>query len=174
MCTKSCYVSAPFKITLNKNDLLIADYLSDAKYSKMGTTEEFPKMEFDIMRFRLYEVNFDLTSLHHFRYSKTYSRTFWGVLIIIICGLKIGLIVCKSQYVKFLFMNLLHNPAAWLFNMWQIIGNSLKCVLVNSLVNNFSPVNQGLGIMGWHGTTEESGMTGMTQGWSKAIPKGLG
>ena len=60
-------------------------------------------MEFDIMRFRLYEVNFDLTGLYHFRYSKTYSRTFWGVLMINICGLKISLIMSKSQYVKFLF-----------------------------------------------------------------------
>ena len=39
------------------------------------------------------------------------------------CDLKIDLIKFKSPYVKFIFMNLMHSEAAWLFVFWHIIHN---------------------------------------------------
>ena len=46
--------------------------------------------------------------------------------MIIKCGLKIDLIMSEPQYVKFLSMSLLHSTAVRLFDIWQIIGNSLN------------------------------------------------
>ena len=41
--------------------------------------------------------------------------------------LKDDLIIFEPHYVKFLFIiNLLHTPAVWVFDIWKIIGNSLK------------------------------------------------
>ena len=43
--------------------------------------------------------------------------TFWGALMIIKSGLKIDLIMSEPHFVKFLFMNLLHSPAVWIFDI---------------------------------------------------------
>ena len=42
--------------------------------------------------------------------------------MIIKSDLKIDLIISEPHYVKFFFVNLLHRPGVWHFDIWQIIS----------------------------------------------------
>ena len=75
------------------------------------------KKKLDIMKLKLYEVNFDLT------------WTFWGILTIIIYVTSEFTSLCLSLIMSIsFFTNFLHSVAVWVFDIWQIIGNSLKYV----------------------------------------------
>ena len=56
------------------------------------------------MRFKLYEVKFDLTCERHQNTSKTYFMNICSVLMIIKSDLKIDLIISELHYVKFFFL----------------------------------------------------------------------
>ena len=51
--------------------------------------------------------------------------TFWGVLVAIICDIKIDVIVCELHCVKIFFVNLLHSQAVWLFDTWHTYASHL-------------------------------------------------
>ena len=106
--------------------------------------------------------------------------TFWGVLMIIIFGPKNWPnYVWASLYQVPFFMSLLHSPAVWLFDIWQIIGNSLKYVFSEYIQWITSPPMSHL-VKLWlpniyEGHHQDLGMTGMTQGWSEVKrDEGLG
>ena len=49
--------------------------------------------------------------------------TFWGVLVTIICDVKIDINMCEPHYVNLFFVNLLHSPCVWLFDIWHLFDN---------------------------------------------------
>ena len=55
------------------------------------------------MRFKFYEIKFDLTYECHQTLSKDVLLTFWGVSVNVNFDLKIDLIMSESHYVKFSF-----------------------------------------------------------------------
>ena len=77
----------------------------------------------------------NLTS--HVNVTKTPQKhilwTFCSVLMIIKSDLKIYLIISEPHYVKFFFVNLLHRPGVWHFDIWQII--SLMSDLMSDLMS---------------------------------------
>ena len=88
----------------------------DVKKSKTSTVGEVNKKNFDIIRFWLYEVNFDFTWKGHQAYFIDILRCCddhqmwpqnWPII---------------SDF--FFFKNFLQSPGVWLFDIWQIIGNS--------------------------------------------------
>ena len=67
---------------------------------------------------------------HIWRSSKLFTNIFYEHFEVFwwsldLCDLTIDPIMSEPHYVKFLFMNLLHSPAVWLFDIWKIVGNSL-------------------------------------------------
>ena len=61
------------------------------------------------MRFKFYEIKFDLTYECHQTLSKDVLLTFWGVSVNVKFDLKIDLIMSESNYIKFFFFNLHHS-----------------------------------------------------------------
>ena len=55
------------------------------------------------MRFKIYEIKFDLTYECHQTLSKDVLLTFWGGSVNVKFDLKIDLIMSESHYVKFSF-----------------------------------------------------------------------
>ena len=54
----------------------------------------------------------------------TFLWTFWGFLVSIIFDVKIDINMCESHYVSsFLFVNLLHSPCVWVFEIWHLFDN---------------------------------------------------
>ena len=63
------------------------------------------------MRFTHIDVNFDIKYEGHQNCSKTRSmHILWGVLVTIICDIKIDINMCEPDYVNLFFVNLLHSP----------------------------------------------------------------
>ena len=94
----------------------------------------FEKKELDIMRLKLYEVKFDLTCERHQNTSKTYFMNILG-------GFDDHQIWPQNwphhiwaSLCRFFFINLLHRPGVWHFDIWQII--SLMSDLMSDLVSD--------------------------------------
>ena len=97
--------------------------------------EVYYKKELHIMRFKYNEVIFEVTCEDHSNYSKhifEHFEVFWWSSNVAsqLTSLCLSLIISSS------FMNILHSPAVWLFDIWKIIGHSLKYFL--GLLNVFS------------------------------------
>ena len=55
---------------------------------------------------------------------KHFLCTFWGFLVTIICDIKIDINMCEPHYVNlFFFVNLLHSPCVWLFDIRHPFDN---------------------------------------------------
>ena len=76
------------------------------------------------MRFTHNDVNFDVKYEGHQNCSKTLSKHILRVLVTIICDVKIDVNMCEPHYVNlFFFVNLLHSPCVWLFDIWHLFDN---------------------------------------------------
>ena len=99
----------------------------------------FEKKKLDIMRF---QTLWGQIWPHMWMSPKTPRKhilwTFCSVLMIIKSDLKIDLIISEPHYVKFFFVNLLHRPGVWHFDIWQIISlmSDLMSDLVSDLVSD--------------------------------------
>ena len=51
---------------------------------------------------------------------KYFLWIFWGFLITIIFDVKIDINMCEPHYVNLFFVNLLHSPCIWLFDIWHL------------------------------------------------------
>ena len=54
---------------------------------------------------------------------KHFLWTFWGFLVTIIWDIKIDINMCEPHYVNVFFVNLLHSPCVWLFDIWYLFDN---------------------------------------------------
>ena len=76
------------------------------------------------MRFTHNDVNFDVKYEGHQNCSKTLSMHILRVFGHLICDVKIDVNMCEPHYVNlFFFVNLLHSPCVWLFDIWHLFDN---------------------------------------------------
>ena len=52
---------------------------------------------------------------------KHFLCTFWGVLVTIICDVKIDVNMCEHHYVNFFWWTSSHSPCIWLFDIWHLL-----------------------------------------------------
>ena len=104
--------------------IIFANYLSNVKMSNTMTMEEVrKKKQLDIMRLKLYEVKFDLTCECHQNTSKTYFMNILGCFDDHqIWPQNWPHHIWASLCQVFFFINLLHRPGVWHFDIWQIIS----------------------------------------------------
>ena len=69
---------------------------------------------------------------------KYFLWTFWGFLVTIISDVKIDVNICEPHCVNFFFVNLLHSPGIWFFDIWHLFDNLTSFGILAHYLNHLS------------------------------------
>ena len=82
---------------------------------------------------------------------KYFLWTFWGFLVMIICDIKIDISKCEPHYVNLFFVNLLHSPCVWCFDIWHLFDNLTSFWQLDIFFDIWAMGHMGNGIHGQWG-----------------------
>ena len=69
---------------------------------------------------------------------KYFLWTFWGFLVTILYDVKIDVNFCEPHYFNLFFVNLLHSPGVWIFDIWHLFDNLTSFNILTHYLNHLS------------------------------------
>ena len=76
------------------------------------------------MRFIHIDVNFDVKYDSDQNPQNVHRKYLWPILVTFIFDIKTDVNMCEPHYANlFVFVNVLHSPDVWLFDIWHLFDN---------------------------------------------------